>query len=150
VKSKTSACRVTTERRLQFIDVTEELCRAVAQSGVAEGCAIAYCRHTTCGLLLNEFEEGALDDFRRHLGQLVPAGYFAHDDPSRQNFNEHERINGRAHVTEMILGGTSHAIPVSSSEPLLGTWQRLILVELDEQPDGRPLVRELAFYVFGE
>ena len=50
----------------------------------------------------------------------------------------------------MILGGTSHAIPVSSGEPLLGTWQRLILVELDEQPDGHPMERELAFYVFGE
>jgi thiamine phosphate synthase YjbQ (UPF0047 family) len=45
----------------------------------------------------------------------------------------------------MILGGTSHAVPVSAGEPLLGTWQRLIFVELDE-----PTERSLLFHVFGD
>jgi secondary thiamine-phosphate synthase enzyme len=147
VKSETSESVVRAEARGSFLDVTDELLRAIKDAGVTEGCAVAYCRHTTCGLLINEWEDGALDDLRRHLGGLVPDGYFAHDDLGRrtQNLVPNERANGRAHVTQMILGGTSHAIPVSAGEPLLGRWQRLIFVELDEPKD-----RSLLWHVFGE
>lgn len=147
MKSETSESVVRAEARGSFIDVTEELLRAIKDAGVTEGCAVAYCRHTTCGLLINEWEDGALDDLRRHLNELVPDGYFAHDDLGRrtQNLVPNERANGRAHVTQMILGGTSHAIPVSAGEPLLGRWQRLIFVELDEPKD-----RSLLWHVFGE
>jgi thiamine phosphate synthase YjbQ (UPF0047 family) len=44
----------------------------------------------------------------------------------------------------MIVGGTSHAIPVAGGEPLLGRWQRLFLLELDEPKD-----RTIVFHAFG-
>jgi thiamine phosphate synthase YjbQ (UPF0047 family) len=44
----------------------------------------------------------------------------------------------------MIIGGTSHAIPVADGEPVLGVWQRLFLLELDEPKD-----RSVVFHVFG-
>jgi thiamine phosphate synthase YjbQ (UPF0047 family) len=44
----------------------------------------------------------------------------------------------------MLLSATSHAIPVSAGEAVLGRWQRLILFEMDE-PKGRQVV----FHVFG-
>ena len=57
----------------------------------------------------------------------------------RTDAEEHERPNGRSHVMHMLVGGTTHAIPVIAGEPALGRWQRLILVELRAQgPDGRP------------
>ena len=63
-----------------------------------------------------------------------------------QNLQEgHERANGQSHVTHMLLGSTSHAIPVGAGEPLFGQWQRLILFELDEPKD-----RDVVFHVFGE
>jgi thiamine phosphate synthase YjbQ (UPF0047 family) len=45
----------------------------------------------------------------------------------------------------MLLSATSHAIPVSAGEPMLGRWQRLMLVELDD-----PKQRRVVFHVFGE
>ena len=45
----------------------------------------------------------------------------------------------------MIVGGSSHAIPVISGEPSFGQWQRLLLLELDE-----PKERTVVFHVFGE
>jgi thiamine phosphate synthase YjbQ (UPF0047 family) len=45
----------------------------------------------------------------------------------------------------MLLSATSHAIPVAAGEPMLGRWQRLLLVELDEPHD-----RRIVFQVFGE
>jgi secondary thiamine-phosphate synthase enzyme len=148
MKSRTIESSITAARRGESLDVTEELQRAIKDSAVTEGCAVVYCRHTTCGLLINEYEDGALEDLGEHLERLIPAGgYFKHDDLEirTQNLQPEERANGWSHVVQMILGGTSHAIPVSSGEPLLGRWQRLIFVELDE-----PKERSLLFHVFGE
>ncbi|MGH2735047.1 MAG: YjbQ family protein, partial [Actinomycetota bacterium] len=87
MKSRTIESVVRAEARGSFIDVTDELMRAIKDAGVTEGCAVAYCRHTTCGLLINEMEAGALDDLRRRLETLVPDGYFAHDDLDRRTQN---------------------------------------------------------------
>jgi len=148
VKSETVESVIVADRQVGFVDVTEELQRAIKDSAITEGCAVAYCTHTTCGLLINEWESGALDDLRGHLERLVPlGGYFRHDDLSirTQNLQPDERTNGWSHVVQMLLGGTSHAIPVVAGEPRLGTWQRLIFVELDG-----PRERSVLFHVFGE
>ena len=79
--------------------------------------AVAFCAHTTCALLINEWEDGALEDFRRHLTELVPheGTYYRHDDFEirTQNMHPDERKNGHAHVKAMLLSATSHAIPVA-------------------------------------
>jgi secondary thiamine-phosphate synthase enzyme len=148
MKSVTTESIVVADRQIGFVDVTETLQRAIKDSGVTAGCAVVYCRHTTCGLLINEWENGALEDLRGHLERLIPAtGYFKHDDLEvrTQNLQPGERANGWSHVMQMLLGGTSHSIPVAAGEPLLGRWQRLIFLELDE-----PRQRSLLFHVFGD
>jgi secondary thiamine-phosphate synthase enzyme len=134
--------------RYGFLDLTEDLQRAIKDAGVTEGAAIAFCEHTTAALLINEWEDGALADFRRHLAELVPhdGTYYAHDDfdVRTQNLHEDERKNGHSHVKAMLLSATSHSIPVVSGEPTLGRWQRLIFLELDE-----PKERRITFQVFG-
>jgi secondary thiamine-phosphate synthase enzyme len=148
VKATTSTIQVLARERLDFVDLTDDLRRAIKDSGVTSGCAVAFCSHTTCTLLVNEWEDGALADLRQRLETLVPGDvYYAHDDLERrtQNLQEgHERANGRAHVTQMIVGGSSHAIPVIDGEPAFGQWQRLLLLELDE-----PKERSVMVHVFG-
>ena len=148
MKATTSTIQVLARQRLDFIDLTDDLRRAVKDSGVTTGCAVAFCSHTTCTLLVNEWEDGALADLKQRLETLVPGDiYYAHDDLERrtQNLQEgHERANGRAHVTQMIVGGSSHAIPVIDGEPAFGQWQRLLLLELD-----RPKERSVMVHVFG-
>jgi secondary thiamine-phosphate synthase enzyme len=135
--------------RYSWVDLTEELERAVKDSGVTEGAAIAFCAHTTAALLLNEREDGVLEDLRERVRHLVPEDiYYAHDDMQRRTQNledANERRNGHAHVKAMLLSATSHAIPVSAGEPMLGRWQRLILFEMDD-----PKERQVVFHVFGE
>ena len=148
MKAATTTIGVTAHRRMEFLDLTDELRRAIKDSGVTDGAAIAFCPHTTCQLVINEWEDGALHDFRQRLHSLVPDDiYYAHDDLERrtQNLQDgHERENGHAHVKQMLLGATSHAIPVASGEPMLGQWQRLMLIELDD-----PKERQVVFHVFG-
>ncbi len=148
MRSLTTTVEVTLPARYAYLDLTEELERAIKDAGVTEGAAIVYCPHTTCALLINEWEDGALEDFRERLRALVPDdAYYAHDDLERrtQNLDEvDERRNGHAHVKAMLLSASSHAIPVSGGEPMLGRWQRLILMELDD-----PKERRVVFHVFG-
>ena len=148
MKTVTTSLMVTPPERYAFLDLTDDLRRAVKDAGITEGLVVAFCAHTTCALLINEWEDGALDDFRRHLTELVPheGAYYRHDDFElrTQNLHPDERKNGHAHVKAMLLSATSHAIPVADGEPSLGTWQRLLFFEMDE-----PKERTITLQVFG-
>ena len=148
MKTVTTTLTVTPRERYAFLDLTDDLRRAVKDAGITEGLVVAFCAHTTCALLINEWEDGALDDFRRHLTELVPheGAYYRHDDFElrTQNLHPDERRNGHAHVKAMLLSATSHAIPVADGEPSLGTWQRLLFFEMDEPKD-----RTITLQVFG-
>jgi secondary thiamine-phosphate synthase enzyme len=148
VKSATTTIDVAVAQRFGYVDLTEDLQRSIKDAGVTDGAAVVFCAHTTAALLINEWEDGALEDFRHRVERLVPLdGYYAHDDLDRrtQNLDEsHERRNGPSHVASMLLSATSHAIPVEAGEPMFGRWQRLILFEMDE-----PKPRQVVFHVFG-
>jgi secondary thiamine-phosphate synthase enzyme len=148
MKTTTTTLTVKPLERYSFLDLTDDLRRAVKDAGITDGLVVAFCAHTTCALLINEWEDGALDDFRRHLTELVPdqGAYYRHDDFElrTQNLHADERKNGHAHVKAMLLSATSHAIPVAAGEPSLGTWQRLLFFEMDEPKD-----RTITFQVFG-
>jgi secondary thiamine-phosphate synthase enzyme len=149
VKSTTLTIRVRPADRLDVVDLTDDLRRAIKDAGVTDGCAVAFCAHTTVALLINELEDGVVDDLRARLDAVVPGDcYYKHDDLDVRTQNlidgAPERPNGRSHVTAMIVGGTSHAIPVSGGEPVFGRWLRLLLLELDEPKD-----RDVVFHVFG-
>lgn len=143
----TTVVTVEAPRRLGVVDLTPALEREAAQLGDCDGFAIAFARHTTCALLINELEDGAQADFAARLDQLFPpSSYYAHDDLGirTQNLQPGERANGHAHVAQMLMGGTSHTIPIGGGVPLLGRWQRLLLVELDE-----PKPREVVLQIYG-
>ena len=148
MKSAISAVTVVADDRYGYLDLTDDLRRAIKDAGITDGMSVVFCAHTTCALLINEWEDGALADFRRHLTEAVPheGVYYEHDDFDirTQNLHEDERKNGHAHVKSMLLSATSHAIPVVAGEPALGAWQRVIFFEMDEPKD-----RTITFQVFG-
>lgn len=136
------------DERHGFVDLTDELERFVGSSMLTDGCVIAFCTHTTATLMINEWEDGALEDLRARLRELIPHdAYYRHDDLSARTQNLQggaEPANGAAHVMQMILGGTSLAIPVTAGKVLLGRWQRLFMMELDEPRD-----RRIVFHAMG-
>ena len=72
MNSITTTVKVSAPERYAFIDLTDDLQRAIKDAGITDGAVIAFCAHTTCALLINEWEDGAMADFRRHLTELVP------------------------------------------------------------------------------
>jgi secondary thiamine-phosphate synthase enzyme len=116
---------IRTPARTAVVNVTAEARRALAGSGIRRGLALLTVPHTTCGLCVNEDEQGLRHDLELMTSTLVdlvkPAGGFQHDRVDN---------NARAHLMAALLGH-SVTIAVRDSELSLGTWQSLLLVEID-------------------
>ncbi|NNC91375.1 MAG: YjbQ family protein [Acidimicrobiia bacterium] len=126
----------------EFLDLTDDVREHVARSSVRHGQVTVMTPHTTTAVAINESETGFLNDFRRLIGEVVPVeGYYEHDDHEvrTENLQEDEFINGHAHVRQMLVGSTTVTIPVVEGELVLGQWQRILFVELD-QPRSRRTV----------
>jgi secondary thiamine-phosphate synthase enzyme len=126
-------------------DITDEVSESVRASGVTDGIACVYSPHTTCCIRVNEFEAGFLKDVTTLLRRLVPSEqYYAHDDWDRRTENiceeDMEIGNGHAHCMSMLLGSAGESIPVRDSELCLGTWQRVLFLELDRERARRWMV----------
>jgi secondary thiamine-phosphate synthase enzyme len=115
--------KIATERRLQIIDITDEVQKMVYRSKVKHGIAVVFTHHTTTGLMINEYEAGLIEDFKTKMKELIPrgAGYL------------HDRIdsNAHAHLRASLLLNPEVVVPIDEAELHLGTWQRILFVELD-------------------
>jgi secondary thiamine-phosphate synthase enzyme len=131
---------------LTVTDITEDVRTAVQQSGIRNGICCVYSPHTTCSVRINEWERGFLEDFAVMLKRLVPTEhYYAHDDWDRRTENvtdeDQEFGNGHSHCMSMLLGPAGESVPVRDGELCLGTWQRILFLELDRERDRRWLVQ---------
>ncbi len=124
--------RTTTKR--QMIDLTARVADIVSETGVNEGLCNVYVAHATAAIVINENDDpNVCVDVLDLLDRLIPAGVWRHD-----------KVDGNAasHIQATILG-PSETIPVRGGKLLLGTWQAVMLVELDGPRDRRVVVTTL-------
>ena len=131
---------------LSVKDITEDVQEAVRESGILNGICCVYSPHTTCSVRVNEWETGFLEDFAVLLKRLVPSDHnYAHDDSDRRTENvcpeDMDFGNGHSHCMSMLLGPAGESVPVRDGELCLGTWQRILFLELDRERDRRWLVQ---------
>lgn len=110
-----------------IVNITDEVARAVKESRIREGLAHLFVTGSTAALTTIEFEPGVLSDLKRSLSLIAPADLpYAHDGKWGDG-------NGRSHVKAAIVG-PSLTIPVGKGLLDLGTWQQVVLLELDVRP----------------
>ena len=146
MKSFARETTLRTSGGLEITDITDEVAEAIRESGIRDGICCVYSPHTTCSVRVNEFESGFLEDFAALLRRLVPSEhYYAHDDWGKRTENICEEDmdigNGHAHCMSMLLGPAGESIPVRDGELCLGTWQRVLFLELDRERERRWLVQ---------
>lgn len=125
---RTETLTIATGQRVELINITERLAEQVRASGIRHGIALVNSLHTTLALFINEFQPALLEDMRNFLEQVVVRGqYYKHNDPQ---FSDCDRSNADAHLRAMLLGH-SLALQVQNGELALGTFQAIILAELD-------------------
>jgi secondary thiamine-phosphate synthase enzyme len=136
---------IRTERGPQFIDITDQVMEATQQSGLENGFAVIFSRHTTAAIRINEAEPHLISDMERMLADIVPECHdYAHNRYAHAFSNNGERPNGHSHCQHLLLGA-SEAIPIVGGQLAFGQWQRIFLVELDHGRD-----REVVVHLVGE
>jgi secondary thiamine-phosphate synthase enzyme len=122
---------VKTDRKSQIIDITTRVAAVVRQSAVSAGICCIYTPHTTAAITINEnADPNVCEDILEALAKLIPEGIWRHDRVDN---------NAAAHIKASIIG-PSQAIPVQDGRLLLGTWQAVMLVELDGPRERRVIV----------
>jgi secondary thiamine-phosphate synthase enzyme len=117
-------------------DITGDVTSAVAHSDVRSGIVTLFVVGSTAAITTIEFEPGALADFNALLERLAPR---------RADYRHHERWgddNGSSHVRAALLG-PSLAVPFVDRTLSLGTWQQIVLIELDTRGRRRDVVMQI-------
>lgn len=113
------------ERRLA--DLTGELRRFCREKG--DGLVHVFVPHATAGVAIFELGAGSEDDVLATLDRLLPAtDTYSHRHGSPGH--------GRDHVLPVLVS-PSVSIPVIEGEPALGTWQSLVLVDMNRDNPNR-------------
>ncbi len=143
----TSAYRqlhVSTSAGICLHDITPLVRDGIRDSGINDGIAVITSRHTTTAVTINENEPRLLEDVRRFLEKLVPRqDKYLHNDIHLRDCPPDEPENAHAHIAAMLLG-SSEIISISAGKAALGTWQSVMLVELDG-----PRERTVSLHIFG-
>jgi secondary thiamine-phosphate synthase enzyme len=115
---------ITSKTEGDIIDITPEVKKAVRECGVLEGFVHLFVQHSTAALTTIEFEPGVLSDLRRALSVLAP------DDATYAHNARWGDGNGRSHVKAALVG-PSITIPLANGTVMCGTWQQIVMLELD-------------------
>jgi len=117
-------------------DITPQVGRLVAESGVRAGIATLFVPGSTAGLTTIEFEPGAAADFAEALNRIAPPGL---------DYHHHQRwgdYNGHSHVQAALLG-PSLTVPLVNGQLTLGQWQQIVLVDFDTRGRSRDVVVQI-------
>ena len=117
---------VKTTKKREIVDITDEVRKLLRNSS---GICHVNVLHTTAALTTADLDPGTDLDMLDAFEAMVPKLKYRHP-------------HNPSHVPDHILSsliGTAISLPVEKGELLLGTWQRVILVELDG-PRERSLI----------
>jgi secondary thiamine-phosphate synthase enzyme len=133
VKAYTKYLTFNTEKRREYINITDEVAGAVAESAIKEGMALVSAMHITAAVYVNDAEEGLIEDIDEWLERLAPA---------RADYRHHltGEDNGDAHLKNLLV---HHQVllPITNGRLDLGTWQQVYYAEFDGQRRKRVIVK---------
>jgi secondary thiamine-phosphate synthase enzyme len=133
VKVRRFEYRIKTKGEGDVRDVTPLVEESVAKAEVREGLVNVFVTGSTAAVSTMEYEPGLIEDLSTALERIAPRG---------AEYKHHLRWgddNSHSHIRATIVG-PGLTIPVAGGRPLLGTWQQVVLIELDTRPRERSLV----------
>lgn len=134
VVSKT--IKVSSKGEDDIIDITEELSNVVKESNIENGTVTAFISGSTAAITTIEYEPGLIHDFPEMVSRIVPKNIeYKHDNTWHDG-------NGHSHVRASLIG-PSLTIPVINSKLALGTWQQIVLLEMDTRPRNRNVILQI-------
>ncbi|MFH1361006.1 MAG: secondary thiamine-phosphate synthase enzyme YjbQ [Candidatus Omnitrophota bacterium] len=129
---KTEFLQFSTHGNNEVIDITPQVNKKLAGSGLKNGIVTASVIGSTGGLTTCEYEPGLVQDLNDLFNRLIPKESYHHDQTWHDG-------NGHSHLRASLLG-PSLTIPFSKGQIILGTWQQIIFIDFDNRSRQRKIV----------
>jgi len=128
--------RVQTKGECDIINLTDKVQEAVGSSGLKDGVVTVFVGGSTAAITTIEYEPGLLQDLPAALERVAPKNVkYKHEEMWHDG-------NGHSHVRASILG-PSLVVPFRDGRLCLGTWQQIVLVELDIRARSRNIILQI-------
>lgn len=116
---------IKTQNEKEVIDITDRVNREIKKLGIKEGICNLFLTHTTAALTTADLDPGTEQDYLDAFEKIIPKLDYKHPhDPS------HAPSHAPDHILSALIG-TSLSVPIENGQLVLGTWQRVILIEFD-------------------
>ena len=125
---------VSTSKRFEVIRITDRVEEVVRKSGIRNGLVLVYLPHATAALIANEYEPRIVSDYIEWVMKNIPP-----DAPWRHNEIDD---NAHAHIASAIIS-SSRTFPLINGRVIRGTWQEILILELDGPRSRRVIVQVL-------
>jgi secondary thiamine-phosphate synthase enzyme len=122
-----------TEKKREYVNITEAVEEVVTKNGVQEGMVLISAMHITAAVYVNDAESGLIQDIDDWLEKLAPF------DPKYRHHRTGE-TNGDAHLKNLIMHHEV-IVPITKGRLDLGPWQQIYYAEFDGQRRKRVIIK---------
>lgn len=135
----TKELHFSTRGEVEIVDITEKVNGSLRESEITDGIVTIFVPGATGAITTIEYEPGLLSDLPRAMERLFPKGIeYEHE------YRWHDG-NGHSHIRASFLG-PSLTVPFSDQTMMLGTWQQVVFVELDNKRRSRRIILQILGY----
>jgi secondary thiamine-phosphate synthase enzyme len=125
---------IVSRQRVEMIDITGEVCRVIAATGIDSGLALLQVPHTTAAVTINEnADPDVVRDITMELNKVIPF----------EDRYQHGEGNSAAHIKSSLVGAGELLI-IEKGKPVLGIWQGIYFCEFDGPRQRRMHIKVLA------
>lgn len=136
MKVVSDTIKLRTEGEGDMIDMTSQLSNIVKESKIKNGTVTIFVSGSTAAVTTIEYESGLIHDFPVMLSRIVPK------DIEYEHDNTWHDGNGHSHVRSSLIG-PSIIIPIIHGKLTLGTWQQVVLLEMDTRSRNRTVILQI-------
>ena len=136
MKSFRKVIELSVPRRMDFVNITPQVEKAVAASKIQQGLCLVNSMHITSSVFINDDEPGLHEDYARWLEELAPF------DASPERYHHHRtgEDNGDAHHKRQVMG-REVVVAVTGGRLDFGTWEQIFYGEFDGRRKKRVLIK---------
>jgi secondary thiamine-phosphate synthase enzyme len=132
----TKTIAVSSNGENDIIDITHQTDEIIKSSRLQDGIVAIFVPGSTAAVTTIEFEPGLKKDFPKMLARIAPSTIeYEHDNTWHDG-------NGHSHVRASLIG-PSLTVPFKNKSLMLGTWQQIVLLEMDTRPRERNIVLQM-------
>ena len=124
--------KIETKGPYDFIDITDKVNEIVKESGIKNGIVSLFSLHNTACIIIQENDKTIFKDIEEFFDRILPLN-------TKYHHNYEGNINATAHIKTNLLS-QSLCIPIKDGKLLLGTWQRIIFLELFEARERKVFI----------